>query len=155
FPRRRQCRAGAEQSRRPRGLCRGIAMTVGPVLRIDRLSGGYGSGGVVRDVSLSVGRGEVVCLLGRDGLGKSALAKVGCGLRTPAAGKVQLGGHDVTGAPLSATARLGLTYCPQERVVFDDLTVAENLTLMRSNRRLDHFAAYFEVFPRLGERRRQ
>jgi branched-chain amino acid transport system ATP-binding protein len=124
-------------------------------LSIDCLSGGYGSGVIVREVSLTVGRGEVTCLLGRNGVGKSTLAKLACGVLNPSTGNVRLADRDITGIPLSATARLGLTYCPQERVVFDDLTVAENLTLMRANRRLDDFAPYFEVFPRLGERRRQ
>jgi urea transport system ATP-binding protein len=130
-------------------------MTDAPALRIDQLSGGYGSGVIVRDISLVVGRGTVTCVLGRNGVGKSTLAKLACGVLDPSQGTVQLADADITGASLSTTARLGLTYCPQERVVFDDLTVAENLTLMRANRKLDDFAPYFEVFPRLAERRRQ
>ncbi|MDR3467770.1 MAG: ATP-binding cassette domain-containing protein [Xanthobacteraceae bacterium] len=125
------------------------------LFEIDRLSGGYGSGLVVRDVSLAVGRGEAVCLLGRNGVGKSTLVKLACGVLRPAGGTVTIAGREITGRPPSDNLGAGLTYCPQERVVFDDLTVAENLTLMRDNRRLDAFDRFFEVFPRLSERRRQ
>lgn len=127
----------------------------GAVFEIDRVSGGYGSGLVVRDVSISVGRGEAVCLLGRNGVGKSTLVKLACGFLRPAGGVVRLAGREITGRQPSANRLAGLTYCPQERVVFDDLTVAENLTLMRDNRRLDDFEPYFKAFPRLSERRRQ
>jgi branched-chain amino acid transport system ATP-binding protein len=125
------------------------------LFEIDRLSGGYGSGLVVRDVSLAVGRGEAVCLLGRNGVGKSTLVKLACGVLRPAGGTVTMAGREITGRPPSDNLGAGLTYCPQERVVFDDLTVAENLTLMRENRRLDAFDRFFQVFPRLSERRRQ
>ncbi len=122
---------------------------------IDRLCGGYGSGLVVREASIAVGRGEAVCLLGRNGVGKSTLVKLACGFLRPESGTVKLAGREITGQPPSNNRGAGLTYCPQERVVFDDLTVAENLTLMREDRRLDAFDRFFEVFPRLSERRRQ
>jgi len=124
-------------------------------LEIDRIAGGYGSGLVVRDVSLSVGPGEAVCVLGRNGVGKSTLVKLACGFLRPVSGTVRLAGADITGRQPSDNRGAGLTYCPQERVVFDDLTVAENLTLMRDSRRLDGFDRFFEAFPRLSERRRQ
>jgi branched-chain amino acid transport system ATP-binding protein len=130
-------------------------MSAATLFEIDHLSGGYGSGLVVRDVSLSVARGETVCLLGRNGVGKSTLVKLACGLLKPASGTVRMAGVQITGQPPSENLAAGLTYCPQERVVFDDLTVAENLTLMRANRRLDGFDRYFEAFPRLSERLRQ
>lgn len=126
-----------------------------PLFEIDHVSGGYGSGLVVRDVSISVGPGEAVCLLGRNGVGKSTLVKLACGFLKPAGGAVRLSGQEITGRQPSDNIAAGLTYCPQERVVFDDLTVAENLTLMRDNRRLDAFDRFFQVFPRLSERRRQ
>ncbi|GKQ55132.1 ABC transporter ATP-binding protein [Bradyrhizobium sp. Ce-3] len=127
----------------------------GGYFEIEKISGGYGSGRVVRDVSISIGRGEVVCLLGRNGVGKSTLAKLACGFLRPLSGAVRLAGHEITGARPSENLAVGLTYCPQERVVFDDLTVAENLSLMRANRRLDDLDRYFQVFPRLSERLRQ
>jgi urea transport system ATP-binding protein len=130
-------------------------MSAAPLFEIDHVSGGYGSGLVVRDVSLSVARGEAVCLLGRNGVGKSTLVKLACGLLKPESGIVRMAGAEITGQPPSDNRTAGLSYCPQERVVFDDLTVAENLTLMRANRRLDDFDSYFQVFPRLSERRRQ
>jgi len=127
----------------------------GPLFEIDRISGGYGSGLVVRDVSISVGRGEAVCLLGRNGVGKSTLVKLACGFLRPASGLLRMAGQEITGRQPSDNLGVGLTYCPQERVVFDDLTVAENLTLMRNSRRLDDFERFFAVFPRLPERLRQ
>jgi ABC-type branched-subunit amino acid transport system ATPase component len=130
-------------------------MSEAALFEIDHVSGGYGSGLVVRDVSLTVGRGEAVCLLGRNGVGKSTLVRLACGFLAAAAGTVRMAGADITGRPPSDNLGAGLTYCPQERVVFDDLTVAENLTLMRADRRLDGFDRYFQVFPRLAERRRQ
>jgi branched-chain amino acid transport system ATP-binding protein len=126
-----------------------------PLFEIDRVSGGYGSGLVVREVSISVHRGEAVCLLGRNGVGKSTLVKLACGFLRTTSGAVRLHGTEITGRLPSYNIGAGLTYCPQERVVFDDLTVAENLTLMRNSRKLDDFDRYFQVFPRLSERRRQ
>jgi len=130
-------------------------MTDAAMLALDGLCGGYGSGLVVRDVTISVRPGEVLCVLGRNGVGKSTLAKLACGFLRPSEGIVTMAGRDITALSPSHRARLGLTYCPQERVVFDDLTVAENLTLMRSTRDLAAFEPYFAVFPRLAERRRQ
>jgi urea transport system ATP-binding protein len=130
-------------------------MSAPTLFEIDHISGGYNSGLVVRDVSLSVTRGEAVCLLGRNGVGKSTLVKLACGFLKPKSGEVRLAGAEITGQQPSYNRAAGLTYCPQERVVFDDLTVAENLTLMRADRRLDDFDRYFQVFPRLLERRRQ
>jgi urea transport system ATP-binding protein len=130
-------------------------MSTATLFEIDHVSGGYGSGLVVRDVSLSVARGEVVCLLGRNGVGKSTLAKLACGFLNPESGAVRMAGVEITGQEPSDNFAAGLTYCPQERVVFDDLTVAENLTLMRDSRKLDDFDRYFQVFPRLSERKRQ
>lgn len=127
----------------------------GVPFEIDRISGGYGSGLVVRDVSISVGRGEAVCVLGRNGVGKSTLVKLACGFLRPASGAVRMAGQEITGRQPSDNLGAGLTYCPQERVVFDDLTVAENLTLMRESRGLDEFDRFFQAFPRLSERRRQ
>jgi urea transport system ATP-binding protein len=127
----------------------------GPLFEIDRICGGYGSGLVVRDASISVGRGEAVCLLGRNGVGKSTLVKLACGFLRPASGAVRVAGREITGRQPSDNRGAGLTYCPQERVVFDDLTVAENLTLMRDSRRLEDFDHLFQAFPRLKERRRQ
>ena len=128
-------------------------MSAATLFEIDHVSGGYGSGLVVRNVSLSVARGETVCLLGRNGVGKSTLVKLACGLLKPASGTVRLAGAEITGQQPSENLAAGLTYCPQERVVFDDLTVAENLTLMRANRRLDGFDRYFEA-PYAGQVRR-
>ena len=126
-----------------------------PLLDVDRISGGYGSGLVVREVSFSIGRGEAICLLGRNGVGKSTLVKLACGFLRPTSGAVRLLGKEITGRLPSYNVGAGLTYCPQERIVFDELTVAENLTLMKNNRKLDDFDPYLKIFPRLSDRRRQ
>lgn len=130
-------------------------MSAPTLFEIEHVSGGYGSGLVVRDVSLSVARGETVCLLGRNGVGKSTLVKLACGFLKPSSGVVRMAGAQITGQQPSENLSAGLTYCPQERVVFDNLTVAENLTLMQANRKLDGFDRYFEAFPWLPERLRQ
>jgi branched-chain amino acid transport system ATP-binding protein len=119
------------------------------------LAGGYGAGIVVRGVSATVSPGQVLCVLGRNGVGKSTLLKLLMGYLRPARGSVTFAGQELTAAAPLDHVRRGITYCPQERVVFDDLTVAENLTLMRRSRGLDGFARYFAAFPRLKERLRQ
>ena len=127
-------------------------MSGGAVLDASDISGGYGSGLVVTNVSARVVAGEVLCVLGRNGVGKSTLLKLLAGHLALAAGSVRVRGHDMQGLPPSARRRLGVTYCPQERCVFDDLSVAENLTLMRPTRSLATFDRYLDVFPRLRER---
>jgi branched-chain amino acid transport system ATP-binding protein len=127
----------------------------GAALEIAGVSGGYGSGLVVREVTARVAPGEVLCVLGRNGVGKSTLMKLVGGFLKLASGTVRLMGRDLAGIEPSQRATLGLSYCPQERIVFDDLSVADNLTLMRPTTSLAVFAPYFEAFPRLAERRRQ
>lgn len=124
-------------------------------LAFDDLTGGYGSGIVVRGISGAVAQGQVLCVLGRNGVGKSTLLKLLMGYLRPAGGSLRLGDEDLTALSPSERVRRGLSYCPQERVVFDDLTVAENLTLMGRSRSLAPFEHYFGVFPRLKERLRQ
>jgi ABC-type branched-subunit amino acid transport system ATPase component len=127
----------------------------GPALAINDLSGGYGSGTVVRGISIAVAAGQAVCVLGRNGVGKTTLLKLACGFLRPTSGNVQIGDRQLSGRPASEIALAGIAYCPQERVVFDDLTVVENLTLMQSTRSLGPFKRYFEAFPKLEERRNQ
>ena len=120
----------------------------------------YGRALILADVSFSVGRGEVVALLGRNGAGKSTTLKTIIGLVPPARGRITFDGHDITGRPPYQIARLGLGYVPEERRVFADLTVLENLEV---GRRPAHDegglpwtpARLFRLFPNLaalGER---
>ncbi len=123
-----------------------------PLLRIDDLSGGYGAGIVLRGLSEAIAAGEAVFVLGRNGVGKSTLMKLVMGFLSPAAGSLHFRGKDMADLLPYQRATAGIAYAPQERVVFDDLTVAENLTLMRRARTLAPFDPYFAAFPRLAER---
>ena len=127
----------------------------GPILEFDRLVGGYGGGTVVHGVGAAVAPGETLCVLGRNGVGKTTLLALLYGFLAPAAGTVRFDGADITGLAPVRLSRLGIGFCPQERVVFDDLTVADNLTLTRPNRRLDHVEPFFATFPWLADRLRQ
>lgn len=124
-------------------------------LQIEALAGGYGEITVVRGVTFAVSAGSVTCIAGRNGVGKTTLARLMTGSLTPSAGRVALSGRDVTVLSAHEHRTAGMGYAPQEGVVFDGLTVAENLTLHRSNRSLDGYAVLFERFPRILERRMQ
>jgi ABC-type branched-subunit amino acid transport system ATPase component len=126
-----------------------------PRLAFHDLVGGYGGVDVVRGVSGAVASGEVLCVIGRNGVGKSTLLKLLTGHLPTRAGAVLLDGGAIDGVEASARRGLGITYCPQERPVFDDLAVRDNLTLMRRDRRLHAFAPLFARFPVLERRLEQ
>lgn len=117
--------------------------------------GGYGSAEVVRGVDGAIAAGEVLCVIGRNGVGKTTLIKLLSGFLPCWHGRVLLDGRSIEGVAAAARRSLGITYCPQERPVFDDLSVRDNLTLMRAARDLGDFAPYFERFPILARRLRQ
>jgi urea transport system ATP-binding protein len=121
-------------------------------LAFENLTGGYGSTTIVRDLSGAAAAGEVLCVLGRNGVGKSTLMKLLFGYLPCRVGRVLLHGKSVDGLDPAARRRLGMTFCPQERPVFDDLSVRDNLTLMRNNRHLSAFRSYFARFPILERR---
>jgi branched-chain amino acid transport system ATP-binding protein len=102
-----------------------------PLLEIAALEAGYGPAQVLFGVSCSLAAGEVVALLGRNGAGKSTLIKAAMGLLPPRAGRLSFAGRDIAGEPAWRIARAGLGYVPEERRVFPDLTVAENLAVGR------------------------
>jgi branched-chain amino acid transport system ATP-binding protein len=93
----------------------------------------YGTSHVLFGVSLDVDRGEVVCLMGRNGAGKSTTFRTVMGLTPPRAGTVLFQGKDVTRLKVHAKARLGIGYVPEDRQIFPDLTVRENLDIGRSS----------------------
>jgi ABC-type branched-subunit amino acid transport system ATPase component len=126
-----------------------------PRLRFDAVAGGYGDVDVVRGVSGQVARGEVLCVIGRNGVGKSTLLKLLFGLLPCRAGSITFEGHAIDRLEAAQRRALGISYCPQERAVFDELSVRDNLTLMRAERRLDAFAPLFERFPILPRRLNQ
>jgi branched-chain amino acid transport system ATP-binding protein len=123
-----------------------------PRLAFDDVRGGYGGVTVVRGISGAVAAGEVLCVIGRNGVGKSTLLKLLVGQLPLGAGRVRLDGRAIEGVEASRRRALGIGYCPQERPVFDDLSVRDNLTLMRSDRRIEAFEPCFARFPILARR---
>ena len=97
-------------------------------LKVERLNAFYGDGQVLREVSLEVNAGEVLCLFGRNGAGKSTTLKAIMGLVRPK-GSITLAGQALAHLPAHAVARLGIGYVPQGRRLFAELTVAENLEI--------------------------
>lgn len=133
-------------------------------LSISALDAGYGSVRILHGVSLSVGDGETVALLGTNGNGKSTLMKCVMGMVRPTAGSViaEIDGtrHDLTALTTEAIVDLGIGFVPEGRRLFPRLTVEENLLMgaFRKSARpgiAKNLAFCFEVFPRLAERRRQ
>ena len=99
------------------------------MLSLREVSAGYGDIPITRDVTLDVAEGEVVALVGRNGVGKSTLAKAIVGLLPIQSGKLMLAGADVTKAPAHVRARSGIGYVPQGREVFATLSIEDNLKL--------------------------
>lgn len=123
-------------------------------LRIDGLHAYYGESHVLHGVNLRVMRGECVCLLGRNGAGRSTALKAILGLVGKRTGSIQLNGHQVINEPPHSIAMLGVGYCPEERGIYSKLSCEENLLLppvVRSGgMALDEIYA---LFPNLYERR--
>src|SRR3954447_19546748 len=130
-----------------------------PLLSVRDLVYAYNGVASVRGVSLEVGLGEVVALLGANGAGKSTTVKVIAGALSPQAGSIQFDGEAIGGRPCHVMVRRGITLVPEGRLVFPQLNVLENLKMgahTRSasdmSRNLDYV---FDIFPRLAERRDQ
>ena len=121
------------------------------VLELDRLSVGYDRAPVVRDLTLTVGHGEVVALLGANGAGKTTTLRAISGLLRPASGTVRLSGQDLAGASPTARARLGLAHVPPDRGIFFGLTVAEHFRLDGTD--LDEAAGHFPALSPLRDRK--
>lgn len=119
---------------------------------VRNLSGGYGDTVVVKEVSLQVGRGEVLGVLGRNGAGKTTLARLVTGALPISAGEVLLNGRALQREPAHRRRALGLGYLPQTQVVFDTLNVRDNLSLTRTRCPPE---AYYDRFPRLAQRQTQ
>ena len=124
------------------------------MLTIQNLSVSYGESGVVRDVSLRVEPGEIVCLMGRNGVGKTTLLKCLMGLLPATAGRIAFAGRDLTRTAPEVRARAGIGYVPQGREIFPHLTVEENLRVgLMANpeapRTIPGFV--FEYFPMLRD----
>ena len=130
------------------------------MLLVENLQGGYGDSRILFGIDLSLGAGEVVTLLGRNGMGKTTTVKTIFGLLPSAGGRIMIDGRDMTGAAPHRIAAEGLGLVPEGRRIFPTLTVEENLVATarppRKESRAEPWslAAVYDLFPRLEERRR-
>ena len=115
----------------------------------------YGGIRAVAGVDLEVDEGELVCLIGANGAGKTSTLKAICGLIGTRSGRVLYRGEDISAAPVHALPRKGLVMVPEGRGIFAQLTVEENLAMGAYAHGGGNPAAQYERFPRLAERRRQ
>jgi branched-chain amino acid transport system ATP-binding protein len=132
-----------------------------PLVRVDEVDTYYGKSHILHGISLSIGVGEVVGLLGRNGVGKSTTLKTIMGLVQPTRGSVVYRGRPIAGLPPHKLARMGIGYVPEDRRIFRLLTVMENLRTgldregVTEERRKALLDKVFTYFPVLGERRDQ
>jgi branched-chain amino acid transport system ATP-binding protein len=132
-----------------------------PLVRVEDIHTHYGKSHILHGVSLEVGRGEVVGLLGRNGVGKTTTLKAIMGLVRPSSGAVRLEGEPIGHLPAHRLARLGIGYVPEDRRIFRLLTVMENLRTgldgrgVSEARKKELLDLAFDYFPVLAERRNQ
>lgn len=124
------------------------------LLSITNIAASYGATQALFDVSLDIAEGEVLALMGRNGMGKSTTVKTLCRLLPTSAGSISFDGHDLTRLPAFKAARLGLGLVPEGRRCFPNLSVAENLTAAARTGHWD-LPRVASLFPRLEERRNQ
>ncbi|MEO3999473.1 ATP-binding cassette domain-containing protein [Mesorhizobium sp. CAU 1732] len=124
----------------------------GPLLHVDEIGGGYGDIRIIEEMSLGVDRGEVLCIAGRNGVGKTTLLKLITGFLPLMTGAIHLDGQRIDPLPAHGRSRVGMTYAPQENVVFPTLSVRDNLNLHSGRDALARYGELFEAFPRIGER---
>lgn len=128
-----------------------------PMLQLSNLNVYYGESHILRGVDLNIPRGEMVCLIGRNGVGKTTLLKTIMGLLKPRQGSVIFAGKDITFQPPDRRAKMGIGYVPQGREVIPRLTVRENLLLGFEARPAGRIAnedipeMIFDLFPVLGK----
>jgi branched-chain amino acid transport system ATP-binding protein len=130
----------------------------GNILELDGIDAAYGRAQVLFGVSLRLVRGETVALMGRNGAGKSTTLKAIMGLLPVAAGSIRFAGHEISRLPTYRIARLGLGYVPEDRRIFTDLSVFENLEVGAKAARGEGRARWtperlFSIFPNLAEMR--
>jgi ABC-type branched-subunit amino acid transport system ATPase component len=124
------------------------------MLRVENLEVAYGHARAVHGVSMGLGRGEMVFLVGRNGAGKTTLLKTICGLLGPTAGNITLDGRSIQGMPAEKLARLGLRFVAQDKKVFSRLTVRSNIALAAHAVGLDVDSASAKVnrlYPKMSE----
>ncbi len=131
-----------------------------PLLEVEQLHVSYGAIQALHGVTLSLGKGEVVALIGANGAGKTSTLRAVSGMVKPARGKIRLDGADITGMKSNALVPRGMAHAPEGRGIFLNLTVEENLDLgaylRRDAEEIEKDREYcFGLFPVLRERRRQ
>jgi branched-chain amino acid transport system ATP-binding protein len=130
------------------------------MLEVEKIDAFYGEYQALKGVSLVVNKSELVVLLGPNGHGKTTLLKAVCGLLTPTAGSVRLHGKKINGLSTHRVVEMGVVYIAEEKHLFPEMTVEENLMIgafnVKARRKKDESLAYvFQLFPRLVERRRR
>lgn len=126
-----------------------------PLLEVRGLRGGYGGEPVLQGVDIAIGPGEIVAVIGRNGVGKSTLMKSLIGLLPASGGTIRYGGEDVTRSAAHHRARIGIGYIPQGREVFPRLSVRENLLVGEvagKGRTAYNYERIYGFFPILKER---
>jgi branched-chain amino acid transport system ATP-binding protein len=134
-----------------------------PLLRVEQLQAGYGASQVLFDINFELAAGEVITLLGRNGMGKSTTVKCLCGLLKPRSGQIHFAGQATHNAPPHVIGQLGMGLVPEGRQVFPTLTVRENLVATASARHVQAankaqqwtLERVQQLFPRLKERATQ
>ena len=123
-------------------------------LQLSQVHAWYGESHVLHGIDLTVNKGELVTLLGRNGAGRSSTLKAILGLTSRVSGVITVNGTSAAGLPTHHIARLGLGYCPEERGIFSSLTCEENLLLPPLNGPVGmSLESIYEMFPNLYERR--
>jgi branched-chain amino acid transport system ATP-binding protein len=125
-----------------------------PLLQARGVHAGYGRSPVLFGIDLSIGAGEIVALLGRNGMGKTTFVRSVMGLIKPTAGEIRFDGQSIETQPSHRIARLGLALVPEGRQVFPNLTVDEHLTAFQRGGTAWTPQRVLQLFPRLAERRR-
>src|SRR5690606_19361119 len=123
-----------------------------PLLVLDKVQAGYHGSRILNDLSLTVNKGEVLALLGRNGVGKTTALHTLMGVVQVSGGRITFDGHDITGQKSYAINRLGLSIVPEGRRLFPNLTVYENLRMAARKGGISVEEVY-EMFPRLRNRR--
>lgn len=128
------------------------------MIKVENIDSYYGTSHVIQDLSLSVDLGEAVCILGRNGVGKTTTLRSIVGLTPPRTGSVQIDGQEVRGRSPHRISRMGVAYVPAERHIFPDLSVEENLKVAERPAQEDvepwTLERVYDYFPVLGDRRR-
>jgi branched-chain amino acid transport system ATP-binding protein len=130
------------------------------LLKVQNVDSFYGDMQVLRQVSLNVNQGEIVALFGPNGHGKSTLLKAISGLHPPTAGSVAFQRQEISNLPAHKIVEMGMAYIPEQRHLFRDMTVLENLRLGAYNIRArdkiaENLEFVYQMFPRLAERKTQ